>query len=70
MVKTIPAVQVINERIENMPINKSELARQIGLNDYELLRRTLNGERKLTGDELVNICVILGIEISDFVTKT
>lgn len=58
-------VDVINKRINELPLNKTKLAEQIGLS-YELLRRTLNGERKLSGDELVNLCVILGLNIEDF----
>ena len=68
MTKVRPAVEVISQRIEAMPINKSELARRIGI-DYELLRRSLNNERVLKGDELVNICVILGITIDDFIAE-
>ena len=65
MPKRKPAVQVINERIGELPINISELARMAGIN-YELLRRTLAGERKLSGDEFVVLCEILEIPMDRF----
>lgn len=68
MQSTIPAIDVINERIESLPINRAELARRAGI-DGELLRRSLIGERKLVGDELVNICAILNISMDDFIVK-
>lgn len=66
MKSTIPAIEVINKRIESMPINRAELARRAGM-DGELLRRSLIGERKLVGDELVNICAVLDISMDDFI---
>ena len=66
MKSTIPAIEVINQRIESMPINRAELARRAGM-DGELLRRSLIGERKLVGDELVNICAVLDISMDDFI---
>lgn len=74
MTVTIPAIEVINRRIDELPINKAELARRIGMSESgtsneELLRRTLNGERKLGGDELVKICSILGLTIDDFMAE-
>ena len=59
------AIDVINEKIAGMPINQAELARRAEIKP-ELLRRSLIGERKLCGDELVNLCSVLGIELKDF----
>lgn len=59
------AIEVINSKIESMPVNRAELARRADI-DPELLRRSLNGERKLCGDELVNLCEVLGITMDDF----
>ena len=61
------AIEVINDKISQLPINQSELARMADMNP-ELLRRSLAGERKLSGDELVNLCEILGISMADFYT--
>ncbi len=65
MISTTNAVDVINKRIDELPLNKTKLAEQVGLT-YETMRRTLNGERKLGGDELVKFCNILGLSIDDF----
>ena len=59
------AIDVINSKIESIPVNRAELARRADI-DAELLRRSLNGERKLCGDELVNLCEVLGITMDDF----
>ena len=74
MAKTIPAIEVINRRIDEMPFDKAELARRVGMSasgasDVELFNRTLKGDRKLRGDELVKICVLLGLTIDDFVAE-
>jgi len=60
-----PAIEVINGKIAEMPINQAELARRADMQP-ELLRRSLAGERKLGGDELVNLCHVLGITLQDF----
>lgn len=59
------AIDVINDKIAGMPINQAELARRAEMQP-ELLRRSLIGERKLGGDELVNLCSVLEIELKDF----
>jgi len=60
-------VDAIKKRIDELPINKTKLAKQIGLS-YTLLRRTLDGERRLKGDELVQLCEILNLKLEDFST--
>lgn len=57
--------EVINERIERRGIPFSRLARRIGMRP-ELLRRCLNGTRKLRATELVSLCHELGLELDDF----
>lgn len=57
--------QIIAERVEEIGIPKSELARRLGMNG-ELLRRSLLGQRKITADEFVCLCNELELELSDF----
>lgn len=60
------ASAIIAKKVEERGISISELARRVNLNN-ELLRRSLNGDRKLPADEMVALCKELDLKISDFV---
>jgi plasmid maintenance system antidote protein VapI len=62
-------VSVVRDRFEASGITIAELARRIGM-DRELLRRCLNGSRKITADELVALCRELGLTLEDFYALT
>lgn len=59
------AYQVIAQRVKEIGITKSELARRIKMED-ELLRRSLMGIRKISADEFIRLCSELGLKLSDF----
>lgn len=59
--------EVIAKRVNDRGIPVAELARRTGM-DSELLRRSLIGTRKIVGDELIALCVELGLDIPDFVS--
>lgn len=61
----LKAYQVIREKVQEVGITKAELARRVGMDD-ELLRRSLLGNRKITADEFVKLCGILGLNLADF----
>lgn len=65
---THPIAEVIGNRIDEMCVNKSKLAEKAGM-DRTALWRKLNGDVKFTGDELVNLCVVLGLSIDDFIDE-
>lgn len=46
-------------------IPKAELARRVGMNE-ELLRRSLQGTRKLTVPECIGLCRELHLTLKDF----
>ena len=50
--------------IHNKGIKLTYLSQKTGIKD-ELLRRALNGSRKMSGDELVKVCKVANIEIAD-----
>ena len=64
----LPIAEVIGNRIDEMCINKAKLCEKVGM-PRDMLYRKLNGERKFTGDELVNLCAALGLSISDFIDE-
>lgn len=57
--------EVISRRVERTGITVAELARRASL-DQGLLRRTLIGQRCMKADELVSLCRVLELELSDF----
>ena len=58
-------IPVIRERIKRYGIPNAELARRVGMHP-EMLRRCLNGTRKLRATELVSLCHELGLKLDDF----
>ena len=56
--------KLLKNRLEEKGITVYRLSKLTGIR-YELLRRTLNGERKLTADELILICQKSGIVIDE-----
>ena len=56
--------KILKSRLEEKGITIYQLSKSTGIR-YELLRRTFNGSRKLTADELVLICGKSGIELSE-----
>ena len=62
------AYEILGKRIQQRGITIAELSRRVGM-DSELLRRSLNGDRKINADEFVSLCIELGLSISDFTTK-
>lgn len=57
--------EVIAERVREIGITKSELARRVGVSD-ELLRRSLSGTRKLPAGEFIRLCAELNMTLTDF----
>lgn len=62
------AYEIVSRHVEKRGIPKAELGRRVDI-DQELLRRSLAGERKLTADELVRLCVELEIDFSEFIER-
>ena len=60
--------EVIGARIDELCINESKLAEKVGM-DRTSLWKKLNKGVKFTGDELINICAVLGISIEDFIKE-
>lgn len=59
------AFEIIGETVAERGMPVSELARRVGMGK-ELMRRCLNGERKIAADEFISICGVLDLELSDF----
>lgn len=59
------AFEIIGEAVAEKGMPVSELARRVGIGK-ELMRRCLNGERKIAADEFIAICEVLGLELIDF----
>lgn len=59
------AYEVVSAKREDRAIPISELSRITGI-DYEALRVSLKGDRKLTGEELISLCRELNLNITDF----
>jgi transcriptional regulator with XRE-family HTH domain len=59
---------VIEEKIYQLGISKSELARRLGIKPHRITK-ALNGERSLDGEELVALCAYLGIETKELVPQ-
>lgn len=59
------AYEVIAKRIRQRGITKAELARRVSI-DQELLRRSLQGKRKIPADEFIRLCYELELRLSDF----
>ena len=61
--------EVIAYKRDERGMTTAELSRRAGI-DYESLRVSLAGNRKLTGDELVSLCRVLKLDLSDFTTQS
>ena len=61
--------EVIAYKRDERGMTTAELSRRAGI-DYESLRVSLAGNRKLTGDELVSLCRVLNLDLSDFITQS
>ncbi len=59
------ASEVIKNHIERNGIKQKFVADKIGISP-ELLRRSLEGERKIPADEFLKICWVLSLDLSDF----
>lgn len=59
------AYEVIGAAVRERGIPCTELARRTNIS-AELLRRSLNGERKITADEFVSLCAELNLTLDDF----
>lgn len=57
--------EVIRERREERGIPVTVLAERTGI-DYEALRVSLKGQRKISGHELVMLCKELDLKLEDF----
>jgi len=62
---THPAVQAIQDLLDERGINKSEFARLLGWGRMQVHRR-LNGEADLTVTEMEWIAHVLGVPVSHF----
>ena len=58
------AYEVIGAAVQERGIPCTELARRTNIN-AELLRRSLNGERKIAADEFGTLCGGLGVTLAD-----
>lgn len=56
-------VETLNQYIKDNDITIYKLSKSTGIS-YELLRRTFNGTRKLTADELIKIAVVLDYDLN------
>lgn len=63
------ANEIIAHKRDERGMTIAELSRRTGI-DYESLRVSLAGNRKLTGDELVSLCRVLNLDLADFITQT
>lgn len=59
------AYEVIDAEVQKRGISIAELSRRVGI-DSELLRRSLNGNRKIGADEFIALCEELQLGIADF----
>ena len=59
------AATVIKDAQTRRGIPTSELSRRTGI-EYEALRNALNGNRNITAEEFVNLCVELELDMEDF----
>ena len=59
------AYMVIAQRVKEIGISKAELARRVKMKD-ELLRRSLEGTRKITAEEFIRLCKELNLTLSNF----
>lgn len=57
-------VRIIGERIEDRGMTITAVAKRAGMS-ADLLSKTLGGKRRLKADELVNLCQVLDLSISD-----
>lgn len=59
------AYELIASRAQKLGISNAELGRRIHMSP-ELVRRCFIGARKITADEFISFCEVLGLNISDF----
>ena len=59
------ASETIKKHIETNGIKVSFVAERAGISP-ELLRRSIDGSRKIPADEFIAICNVLSLNISDF----
>lgn len=59
------AYEVIDAEVQKRGISIAELSRRVGI-DSELLRRSMNGTRKIGADEFIALCEELQLGIADF----
>ena len=57
--------EVIADAAYKQGFTKTALAKQMNM-DVELMRRSLNGTRKISADEFVQLCNILKLTLKDF----
>lgn len=58
-------LSTINERRHKYGMPIAELARRTDI-DYQALRSSLNGERRLSASELLRVCSELDLSLEDF----
>lgn len=59
--------EVIADAVNRKGMTKTALANLMDM-DVELIRRSLNGTRKISSDEFVRLCHILNLSLRDFRT--
>ena len=64
-VRHMGANEIIKAYIEDNGIKRSFVAEKIGMSP-ELLRRSLEGKRKLQADEFIAICEVLSLDLDFF----
>lgn len=57
--------EVIKNKIESNGVKQSFVADRSNIS-RDKLSRSLNGKRRLRSDELISICVTLGISVEEF----
>ncbi len=65
MVEGISVQKQIALYINDKGITISHISKETGIR-YELLRSSLNAERRMSADEFVKVCLCLGLELKDF----
>lgn len=59
------AYEIIRDELKDRGISIAHVARKTGI-DYQLLRLSMLGERRLHADEFIMLCNELGLDLEQF----
>ena len=65
---TLQVYEAIRAKQSERGITTAELSRRTEI-PYEALRYSLKGERNITSEEFVSLCIELGMDIDDFIEQ-